>query len=97
MKEETTRVESLTGLGIYAKVSTMEKAKLFKNGQSQAVRLPKALRFSGTEVYANRLGSIVTLVPVEDPWRSLRDGIGMFSDDFLVERSQPPVQSRRGL
>ena len=50
----------------------VERAKLFKNGQSQAVRLPKALRFQGDEVYAHRLGSAVVLLPLEDPWAPLR-------------------------
>jgi antitoxin VapB len=72
----------------------MEKAKLFKNGQSQAVRLPKALRFRGKEVYANKIGTAVVLTPVEDPWRPLRDSLAMFSEDFLASRSQPDAEKR---
>lgn len=72
----------------------MEKAKLFKNGQSQAVRLPKALRFSGKEVYANKVGTAVVLTPVEDPWRPLRESLAMFSEDFLANRSQPDAEKR---
>jgi antitoxin VapB len=75
----------------------MEKAKLFKNGQSQAVRLPKTLRFKGSEVYANRIGSVVVLMPVKDPWRPLRDSLAMFSVDFLAEREQPSSQVRESL
>jgi antitoxin VapB len=75
----------------------MEKAKLFRNGQSQAVRLPKALRFRGAEVYASTLGSAVVLMPVEHPWRSLRESLAMFSEDFLSARVQPPVESRESL
>jgi virulence-associated protein VagC len=44
---------------------TMEKmAKLFKNGRSQAVRLPKEFRFEGTEVRIRRQGNGVLLEPV---------------------------------
>lgn len=75
----------------------MERAKLFKNGQSQAVRLPKHLRFEGTEVFARKLGTAVILLPVNDPWSSLRQALGGFSDDFLSERAEPAVQEREGL
>ncbi|HWO08383.1 MAG TPA: type II toxin-antitoxin system VapB family antitoxin [Polyangiaceae bacterium] len=75
----------------------MERAKLFKNGQSQAVRLPKHLRFEGTEVFARKLGTAVILLPVNDPWGSLRQALGGFSDDFLSERAEPAVQDREGL
>lgn len=44
---------------------TLEKrAKLFKNGRSQAVRLPKEFRFEGTEVRIRRQGGGVLLEPV---------------------------------
>jgi antitoxin VapB len=75
----------------------MERAKLFKNGQSQAVRLPKHLRFEGTEVFARKLGSAVILLPVNDPWGPLRQALGGFSEDFMSERNEPRVQVREGL
>ena len=75
----------------------MDRAKLFKNGQSQAVRLPKHLRFEGTEVFARKLGTAVILLPVNDPWGSLRQALGGFSDDFLSERAEPAMQDREGL
>jgi len=75
----------------------MERAKLFKNGQSQAVRLPKHLRFEGTEVFARKLGTAVILLPVHDPWGPLRQALGGFSDDFLSERAEPALQEREGL
>ena len=40
----------------------MLTAKLFTNGSSQAVRLPKEFRFNGTEVYVQKVGSSVMLV-----------------------------------
>jgi antitoxin VapB len=40
-------------------------AKLFKNGNSQAVRLPKEFRFKGTEVVIRKEGSRVILEPLE--------------------------------
>ena len=75
----------------------MERAKLFKNGQSQAVRLPKHLRFEGTEVYARKLGNAVILLPVNDPWGPLREALSGFSEDFMAERSQLHAEERQGL
>ncbi len=76
---------------------SMDRAKLFKNGQSQAVRLPRHLRFDGTEVYARKLGTAVILLPVKDPWGPFREGLAGFSEDFLADRGQPPPDEREGL
>jgi antitoxin VapB len=40
----------------------METAKLFMNGKSQAVRLPKNCRLEGEEVYVKKIGNIVILI-----------------------------------
>ena len=73
----------------------MEKAKVFANGGSQAVRLPKNCRFEAEEVYVNRIGSVVILIPGDDPWSSMLDGLNLFTDDFLREPIEDlPVQER---
>jgi len=74
--------------------SRMERAKLFRNGQSQAVRLPKKLRFEGTEVYARGLGGAVILLPVADPWGPLRQSLDLFTDDCLEQRPEQLGQKR---
>jgi len=74
----------------------MKTAKLFKNGQSQAVRLPKEFRFEGTEVYIRRLGEAVVLLPAAHGWNTLTESLGQFSDDFLEQRDQPADQQARG-
>ncbi len=74
----------------------MRKAKLFKNGESQAVRLPKEFRFRGKEVYIKRQGNIVVLIPEQDSWDTLIESTKHFTDDFMAERNQPPVQQREG-
>lgn len=73
----------------------MEKAKLFMNGRSQAVRLPKGFRFEGEEVYVKKVGDAVVLLPRGDSWRTLYESIGSFSDDFMAERAQPQTQDSR--
>lgn len=72
----------------------MQTAKLFQNGQSQAVRLPKQFRLEGNVVYIKRLGNTVVLIPMDNPWNALFDSLNKFSDDFMLERNQPEQQIR---
>ena len=48
----------------------MMTAKVFKNGRSQAIRLPMECRFSSDEVMVKRIGDIVILVPKQNKWES---------------------------
>ena len=75
----------------------MQTAKLFNNGRSQAVRLPKEFRFSGADVYIKKYQGIVMLLPKESPWASLVDSLDRFSSDFMNERNQPDQQERASL
>ena len=72
----------------------MPTAKLFRNGQSQAVRLPKEFALPGQEVWVRRVGRGVLLVPKDDPWAAFEAALDMFSDDFMNERVQPPQDER---
>ena len=74
----------------------METARVFHSGNSQAVRLPKEFRFREDRVYVRRLGDAIVLLPYSAPWRSLIDGLTRFSDDFMQDRAQPPLQEREG-
>jgi antitoxin VapB len=75
----------------------MKTAKLFKNGSSQAVRLPKEFKFSDDEVYLKKIGKLVILIPKDDPWGSLISSLDHFSDDFMKERNQPDLEKRESL
>lgn len=75
----------------------MKTAKLFLNGQSQAVRLPKEFRLQGSEVYIKKSGSAVVLIPLVNSWGSLIDSLDKFSADFMTERDQPAPQTREAL
>ena len=72
----------------------MEIAKLFYSGNSQAVRLPREYRFTEDRVYIKRLGGGVILLPFGDPWRSLLEGLDLFSADFMETRSQGETETR---
>ena len=73
----------------------MKTAKLFKNGESQAVRLPKEFRFEGTEVLIKRMGAAVVLLPRSGCWDTLVESLAKFPDDFLEVREQPVSADRR--
>lgn len=76
----------------------MMKAKVFENGRSQAVRLPKEYRFSSDEVIVHKIGDIVMLLPKTSQWDSFIKGVDMFSDDFMKDgRTADIVQERESL
>lgn len=74
----------------------MQTAKLFKNGRSQAVRLPKECALPGDEVYVKKIDGVVILIPKEgDLWKLFVDSLDKFSDDFLdFKRDQGTFQRR---
>lgn len=72
----------------------MKTARIFTNGRSQAVRLPKEFRFSGDEVYINKVQGILMLIPKGDPWRPLINSLDHFTEDFMEQREQPTPQKR---
>ena len=53
----------------------MDTARLFQSGGSQAVRLPKAYRFTGTEVGVKHFGNGVLLLPLDELWQTLEAGL----------------------
>jgi antitoxin VapB len=72
----------------------MQTAKIFTNGRSQAVRLPKDLRFVGKDVYVRKIGKMVILLPKDDPWSPFIKSLDQFTDDFMDSRNQPAQNSR---
>ena len=76
----------------------MTTAKIFENGRSQAVRLPKEFRFDGDEVYIKKIGEVVMLVAKDSKWDGFLLGLDMFSDDFMSDgRQSLDVQERESL
>lgn len=75
----------------------MLTAKIFENGRSQAVRLPKEYRFNCDEVIVNKIGDVVILTPKNDKWNEVMLG-GSFSEDFFKDgRMQPESEIREEL
>jgi len=74
----------------------MTTAKLFKNGRSQAVRLPREFRFEGDRVRVRRVGSGVLIEPIftnVTEWFAELDRLA--TEPFMPEgRRQPPTPIR---
>jgi len=67
----------------------METAKLFANGRSQAVRLPKAFRFEGNEVYIKKVPEGILLTPQEQSvWEVWEKNLMKYEEPFVIERTQ---------
>jgi len=76
----------------------MQSAKLFINGRSQAVRLPKEFQFSGNNVLIQKIGDAVILLPHDKSWEVFLHGLNGFTDDFLNDgRGQGINQNREQL
>lgn len=74
-------------------------AKIFKNGQSQAVRLPKEFRFENQEeLFVKKVEDGIILLPKNNKsvWDNMFDRLDEFSDDFMETRVQP-TQNREDL
>ena len=72
----------------------METAKVFNNGRSQAVRLPKEYRFASDEVIVQRLGASLVLTPKDKLWDSFLCGINGFTEDFMSDGRYESVTER---
>jgi antitoxin VapB len=78
----------------------MDTAKIFINGRSQAIRLPKAYRFEGKEVYIKRTSEGVLLIPKDySIWDVWEKNLNKYEAPFIEDRNQPPEsqQERAGL
>jgi antitoxin VapB len=75
----------------------MPTAKIFKSGNSQAVRLPKEFRFDTDEVDIFRRGEEVVLRPRDKGMGRALELIMQLPEDFLADLDDPPPQEREGL
>ena len=74
----------------------MKTVKVFKSGNSQAVRIPKEYQVAGDELIINQIGNTIILFPVDDPWKLFKNSLQEFSEDFFAEgRKQPEMQKRK--
>jgi len=76
---------------------TVKTARVFANGRSQAVRLPKEYRFNDEDVYVKEFEGMVLLFPKKAPWTRLVRSLDHFTEDFMDDREQPPERPREPL
>lgn len=70
-------------------------AKVFENGRSQAVRLPKEYRFNSDEVAITKIGDVVMIMPKDNNWESFMQAVELFSDDYMQDGRPGDVDSKR--
>ena len=67
-----------------------------RNGK-RTLQLPDDLQLEDDRYVLKKVGSIVYLIPVNDPWSGMLDAASEFSDDFLQKRTQPVLDKREEL
>jgi len=74
-------------------------AKVFPNGRSQAIRIPKDFRVESDEVYIEKVGESLVITPRKrDRWDTLHEMLEQTdTSDFMIERTQPPLEVREEL
>ncbi len=76
--------------------NTLKIAKIFINGKSQAIRIPKEFRLPGTKAFIKKHGNTIVIMPYNSkPWENLFNSLTKFSEDFMVDRNQPSKQQHR--
>jgi antitoxin VapB len=74
----------------------MKTAKIFRSGNSQAVRIPKAFKLEGEEVEIQKRGTSLVLRPKRKSWETLIQSLTHFTDDFMANSRKQPALQRRG-
>ncbi len=73
----------------------MKTTKIFRCGNSQAVRIPKEFQMEGNEVEILRKGASLVLCPKRKSWAALIESLKEFTEDFMEGgRKQPRLQKR---
>ena len=75
----------------------MKKTKVFRSGNSLAVRLPKEFAVKERELFIAKVGKKIVLIPPQEKWDALfeeLEALGDLAEDFLKDRRQPEPQER---
>ena len=73
----------------------METTKVFKSGNSQAVRLPKEYRLYGDEVGIKKVGRSIILFPKDQVYEIFLEGINGFTEDFMASGREKQLDQER--
>jgi len=73
----------------------MQTVKVYRYGNSQAVRIPKEFSVDENELYIQKIGNSIILTSKDDPWATFRNSLNMFSDDIFSDGRKQPQQQER--
>ncbi|MDR1973653.1 MAG: type II toxin-antitoxin system VapB family antitoxin [Bacteroidales bacterium] len=74
----------------------MMTTRVFKSGNSQAVRIPKEYNVEGCEYLINKIGNTIVILPKNDPYELFKSSVEDFSEDYFADdRNQPKMQIRK--
>ena len=74
----------------------MLTTKVFKSGNSQAIRIPKEYQIDADELFINKIGNAIVIFPKNDPWKTFKESLTDFSDDYFISgRNQPKMKKRK--
>ena len=73
----------------------VDTTKVFTSGNSQAVRIPHAMRFATDTVYIQKIGSAIVLLPTDDPWAALSLARSLATPDYPERPDQQPWEARQ--
>jgi antitoxin VapB len=78
------------------KKRVLKTARIFRSGNSQAVRIPKEFQLEGREVQIERRGDVLVLRSRRRSWDALSDSLAKFSEDYMsADRRQPRLEKRK--
>ncbi len=72
----------------------MVKTRTFMTGRSQAIRLPKEYRFSGEDIYINKIDGVLLVVERDQLWNVFEGSLDKFTEDFMNDRGIDIEDSR---
>lgn len=76
---------------------TLSTVQIQTQGDRQVILLPENCHLPDTEFYIKQIGNTLVLLPIHNPWQILFDSLDQFSDDFMENREQLPLETRESL
>lgn len=73
---------------------SFQTVKIKNQSGSQLIKIPENMKIDDDKVYLKKIGNSLYVIPFHNPWDSLIESTGQFTEDYLEEREQPEQQSR---
>ncbi len=72
----------------------MTIAQIKSQGKRQTIILPKEIHVEDTEVLVKQVGQNIMIIPKNSGWKLFFENLKNFSEDYMIERQQPPLEKR---